>query len=285
MNQYVRSTEKGASRLITVNGLVTRSYPSGEHDRVVHILTETHGRLSVMVKGVSSKKNSGAASCTQLFTYGNYEIYRGRSGDLCWFRSGSVLASFYRLSEDLSRMALAAYLCDIASEQSAEDEGDVETAELLRMLLNSLYVLDRGGYSPALVKGVFELRAACLLGYRPDLTGCSLCGEEYPEQAYLDVMNGSLICADCQTKHNRLSERQAELLEQDLRERRVICPLSASVLAAMRYAVTAPERKIFSFSLKDTEEETCFERTAETYLLNQLERDFDTLRFYRSVAD
>jgi hypothetical protein len=56
------------------------------------------------------------------------------------------------------------------------------------------------------------------------------------------------------------------------------------VLAAMRYALTAPDKKLFSFSLKDPEEERSFERAAETYLLNQLERDFDTLHFYRSVA-
>lgn len=266
--------------LITVNGLITRSYASGDHDRVVHMITEDRGRLAVMVKGGGSKRGGSAAACTQLFTYGNYELYCGSGGDMYWYRGGSVLTSFYNLSAELPRMALAAYLCDVASELTERETGE-ETAELLRMLLNSLYVLDKGSKPAAIVKGVFELRAAAMMGYQPNLLGCACCGEGYPREAYFDIMNGCIVCADCQTKRNRSARGAGE----DPGERRVICPLSASVLAAIRYALTAPERKIFSFSLKDAEEEHAFDRAAETFLLNQLERDFETLRFYRSVAD
>lgn len=270
--------------LITVNGLVTRSYQSGDHDRVIHILTEDRGRLSVMVKGTGSRRtgNGTAAACTQLFTYGNYELYRGKTGDLYWYRGGSVLNTFYSLAGDLTRAALANYLCDLASELTDEEQGTEESLALLRMLLNSLYALKSGLRSPTVIKAVFELRAMALMGYRPDLTGCDLCGEGFPEQAYFDIMNGRLICADCQTKRNRLAG--ISHAEEELGERRVVCPVTPSVLAAMRYALTAPDKKLFSFSLKDPEEERSFERAAETYLLNQLERDFDTLHFYRSVA-
>ena len=269
--------------LITVNGLITQSYAAGERDRIVHVMTEEHGRLAVMVKGAGSNRTGGAAVCTQLFTYGNYELYRGKGGDLYWFRNGSVLHSFYTLTTDLPRMALASYLCDVASRHSAEEGGEEDCAILLRMLLNSLYTLHKATRSHSIVKGVFELRAASLMGYCPDLTGCAFCGEGYPENAYLDVMNGCLVCADCQTKRNRLAG--LDRLTEELGERRVVCPVTSSVLAAMRYALSAPEKKLFSFALKDAEEERCFERAAETYLLNQLEQDFDTLHFYRSVAE
>lgn len=268
--------------LITVNGLVTRSYPSGDHDRVIHIITEDHGRLAVMVKGGNSKRGGGAAACTQLFTYGNYELYSGNNGDLYWFRGGSVLSSFFNLTASLVNAALAAYLCDLASEMTERESGDVETSELLRMLLNSLYALEKGMRSPALIKGVFEIRSAALMGYRPNLVGCVLCGEGYPNEAYFDIMNGCMVCADCQAKRNRLAGRLYEAAEE-LGERSIICPLSDSVLAALRYALTAPAGKIFSFALADEEEERCFGHTAETFLLNQLERDFDTLHFYRSI--
>ena len=270
--------------LITVNGLVTRAYPSGDHDRLLHIITEDRGRLSVMVKGGGSKRGGATAACTQLFTYGNYELYSGNNGDLYWFRGGSVLTSFYQLSSDLARMSLAAYLCDVACDLTEKNAACEETADLLRMLLNSLYTLDKGNKSPAIVKGVFELRAAAMMGYQPNLIGCDICGEGYPDEAYFDIMNGRIICADCQTKRNRLAGRSLER-EEELGERSIVCPLSSSVLAAVRYALTAPDAKIFSFSLLDKEAESSFERVAETYLLNHLERDFETLRFYRSVAE
>jgi DNA repair protein RecO (recombination protein O) len=172
----------------------------------------------------------------------------------------------------------------VADDLTPEEAAEEETSLLLKMLLNSLYVLDNGQKPATLVKAVFEFRSAALMGYCPDLSGCALCGEVYPENAYFDIMNGCLICADCQTKRNRLSGRLTEITEE-LGERRIICPLSSSVLAAVRYALAAPDAKIFSFSLLDREAEDSFEKVAETYLLNHLERDFETLRFYRTVAE
>lgn len=264
--------------LITTDGLITRSYPAGEHDRVVHLVTPEHGRLSVMVKGVQSKRSQSAV-LTQLFTYGNYELYH-KSGEMYWLRGGSVLHSFYDLTNDLTAMALATYLCDVASEVT----GEGENAELiLRMLLNTLYTISGGQKPMALIKGVFELRAAALTGYMPSLGGCSVCGKAYPESSYLDVMNGSLICADCQTSFNRQRSVVDVMEANELGERRIICPMTASTLAAVRYAVLSPHKKIFSFSLKDKEEELNFARVAETYLLHHLERGFETLDFYHSV--
>ena len=275
------------SELITVDGLVTRVYPHGDHDRLIHVVTPDRGRLPVMVKGGQSKRNPMAAY-TQLFTYGNYELYR--KGELYWLRGGSVNHAFYELSCDVTRMALGAYLCDVTSDMTAEvnpdmDETVAECATLLRMLLNSLYALCRGDKPQAIIKGVFELRAASLGGYTPHLTGCALCGSGYPENSYFDIMNGAMICADCQTKRNRLGGLIADRRREENGERSIIVPMSSSVLAAVRYALTAPDPKIFSFALKDREEEIAFGRVAEAFLLNQIERGFATLDFYHSVAD
>ncbi len=269
--------------LTTVNGLITRVYPTGNNDRILHILTEEHGRLSVMVKGHAGRKRDDTAAATQLFTYGNYELYRGRAGDLYWLRNGSAWQYFFGVTGDIVTLALATYLCDVATDLSAEEDATREGRDLLRMLLNTLHVLSTGGKPLPLVKAVFELRLSAMMGYQPDLTACARCGNGYPENGYIDIMNGRLICADCQTELNRRLPRAS--VERDTGERRIICPVTGSTLAAMRYALSAPDRKIFSFALQDPEELRTLARVAETYLLNQLEQDFDTLQFYRSVAD
>lgn len=262
--------------LLTVDGLVTRSYPVGDHDRLVHIVTAEHGRLPVMVKGGQSRHNPNVA-CTQLFTYGNYELYH--RGELYWLRSGSVLNAFYDLSCDIADVALATYLCDLTSELTGEG---VAADELLRTLLNSLYMLGKRTRSRTLVKGVFEWRAAALSGYCPDLSGCAGCGAEHPASCYLDIMDGSLLCADCQSRLNRIRTVGAQA-EENREKRTILCHLSGSALAAVRYAVGAPSSKIFSFALKDEGEEADFGRAAETFVLNQLERGFDTLNFYKTM--
>ncbi len=264
--------------LITANGLVTRVYRTG-NDHILHLITEEHGRLSVMVKG------SKHAAATQLFTYGNYELYRSQGSELYWLRGAAVTRHFFEVTADLATMALSAYLCDVGSALCGEETPIPETETLLRMLLNTLHALATQMKPREQIKAVFELRLAALMGYCPDLTACSRCGEGYPEQLYVDIMNGCLICADCQTALNRLHGPIQTEREQELGERRIICPISASVLAAMRYALSAPDRKIFSFTLTSDDELRSFAHVAETYLLNQLEQDFDTLKFYRSVVD
>ncbi len=270
--------------LITVNGLITREYRTGDKDRVIHIITEERGRISAMVKGSTTRKRDATAAATQLFTYANFELYQGQGGDLYWVRGCTPLKHFFALTSDLATMALSTYLCDVASDLCAEEDAIPETDELLRMLLNALYVLNEKIKPLPLVKAVFEMRLAAMMGFQPDLTACVSCGEGYPDTAYMDIMNGCLLCADCQTERNRRIGIRAER-DRELGERRILCPLTASTIAALRYTLAAPEKKIFSFTLQDPEEMRLFSNVAETFLLNQLEQDFDTLQFYRSVAD
>ena len=53
----------------------------------------------------------------------------------------------------------------------------------------------------------------------------------------------------------------------------------------MCYVLSAPDKKVFSFDISDREELATFAKATETYLLNHLERDFETLHFYHSVKD
>ena len=286
-------------KLFTTDGLVIRRFPVGDNDQLLYILTPQRGRLSVRVRHGQSGRTP-LDSISQLFTYGNFEISQSR--DFCWLRGGSVLHSFYELTTTIERVALGTYLCDVAASVSGEDEwggndlpedtpdanGDEFTGssgQLLRMLLNSLYALGTGQTPRRIIKGVFELRTAAMSGYRPSLISCSRCGCGYPDLCFLDVMNGSLLCADCKTALNRLGGRIIEQKQEELGERSILVPLSSSALAAVRYAMTAPDKKLFSFALKSDEEEIAFAKAAETYLLNHLEHGFDSLDFYHSVAD
>ena len=162
--------------LITTDGLITRSYATGDGDHVIHLVTPEYGRLSVMVKKGRGKKNPFAA-ITQVFTHGNYELYQG-NGELYWLRGGSVLHSFYSLTEELSDMALASYICDVTSELSGEGEN---ADEILRLALNTLHVLSNTSRSRTAIKAVFELQAATLAGYPPDLSGCGRAVRSIPK--------------------------------------------------------------------------------------------------------
>ena len=258
------------------NGLITRIYDVGASDKMLNIITEDRGRIGVMVKGGRSPQ-SKMRSVSQLFTYANFEI--SQKGNLYWLRGGEVINPFYSLSLDITRVALASYLCDIGNEltdEGGEDDG------ILRLLLNSLYLLDKGNKDHRIIKSVFEFRAAVLSGYCPELSYCVYCKEQFADFTYLDVMGGRLICTECLSKKGNKVENISNEFEY-VPETSVLCGLSPSALAALRYIASAQDSRIFSFDVKDEEELNELSKATETYILNHLERGFESLEFYKSV--
>ncbi len=269
--------------VFTADALVLRCLDSGDCDRLITLLTPEQGRISVIAKGVRSPRSKFAAT-SQPFVYGNFEIYR--KGDMNWLRAGSVTEYFGGLRGSIEKLSLAAYISDIASEVTGEC---VPAVEILRMTLNTLYAIDKEIKPASEIKAVYEWRAAGYAGYMPDLGQCGLCGAENVEVMYLDVMNGRLICSACLKKPAvKISGKTSDgndgiITDQNEYERSILIPMGAGALAASRFALAALPERMFSFRIKELADREEFCRGAEAYLLNHLERGFDSLDFYKTI--
>ena len=141
---------------------------------------------------------------------------------------------------------------------------DMPNPELQSLLLNCLYALSKLDLPESQVKAVFELRAACLSGYTPDLTGCHVCGSQTPER--FDLSAGMLECRNCRSPESN----------------GIRMPVPPSVLEAMRYICYCDSKKLFSFQAGEDTLQQLSEVT-EAYLATQLERGISTLDFYKSL--
>lgn len=259
----------------TVDGLVLREIPVGDHDKLLTVLTAEEGQVLMTAKGARSMHSKVMPLC-RLFTYANFEYYE--RGGRRWVSGGSVNDSFFGLNEDLEGFALASYLLQVAGEITGEG---VSAEEILRMTLNALYLIEKGEKDRRQIKGVYEWFAAKASGFEPDLSACADCGCKEGENLWLDVMNGGLVCTPC------LQKRSGGLPIPELdpyETRNVLLPMDASTLAGLRYVSEAPLSRIFAFSLREEESLVSFGRITETYLLNHLERGFDALSFYHSIG-
>lgn len=258
----------------TIDGLVLRELPVGDHDKLLTVLTAEEGRVLMTAKGARSIHSKVMPLC-RLFTYANFEYYE--RGGRRWVSGGSVNDSFFGLNESLEGFALASYLMQLAAEITGEGVG---AEEVLRMTLNALYLIERGEKPLLQIKGVYEWFAAITSGFEPNLAHCGDCGCEEGEDLWLDVMNGGLVCASClQKRSGGLGIPELDAYEA----RNILLPLDPSTLAGLRYITHAPLSRSFAFSLTE-ESLRCFGRVAETYLLNHLERGFDALEFYHSLS-
>lgn len=255
---------------IEVKGLVIRTTDIGEADRLITIFTEEMGVVTAMARSARSLKSRKMYACLQ-FCYSNFVLYQ--KGEYYWIKEVELIESFFDLRNSIEGLALASYIVDVLS--------DVTTAivdkELLRLSLNSLYAIAKTSHELDKIKAAFEIRAASILGFMPDVLSCSSCGEGNGN-FYFDIMGGSIKCYQCNEKDSD------EHKEQDnIHETHIVRILSAEAKIALGYCIHSPIEKIFSFNIPG-EDMTLFSRACEDYLLNHLERSFKTLDFYKEVT-
>ena len=243
---------------LTIQGIVLRVTDYNDKDALLTILSKNHGKLTVKARGLRRKNSPLVAPC-QLLAFGEFTLfeYRGQYT----INEAHSIELFQGLRRDLGKLSLGSYFAQVTELISQED---LPNPELQSLLLNCLFALSELGASDTKVKAVFELRAACLAGYTPDLFGCHICGSQMPDR--FDLSAGQLECRNC-----RLSDSTGIRL-----------PVTPGILETMRYICLCDPKKLFSFQ---TGEDTMqhLSTLTEAYLSTQLERGFSSLDFYKSL--
>ena len=244
---------------LTTDALIIRENNAvGESDRFVTALTRQSGVVQASVRGARNIKNRNSAA-TQLLCYSRLSLYKGREKYIV--DDSEPLQVFFEVRNQLDKLALAQYFCELAGILAPREE---EAEPELRLLLNALHYLAEGTRPLWLIKAVVELRLLTMAGYMPDVTDCARCDAPFGETAYLLPQGGGVLCAAC-------GETRGDAI-----------PVSGGVLAAMRHIVSCEFGKLFSFSLPD-EAYPALAYACEQYLLCQLQRGFRTLDFFHSL--
>lgn len=244
---------------LKIQGLVLRVTEYNDHDCLLTILSKNHGKVTAKARGLRRKNSPLTAQC-QLLAFAEFTLFEYRG--MYTINEASTLELFHELRRDLTRLSLGTYFAQAAEVICQED---LPNPELQSLVLNCLFALSKLGENEAKVKAVFELRAACIAGYYPDLTGCQACGNEWPDR--FDLSAGMLECKNCRS------------FDSD----GIRMPLEPGTLQAMRYIAECDSRRLFSFYLPQEGLEKLTGIT-EAYLTTQLERGFSTLDFYKSLV-
>lgn len=242
---------------LTIQAIVLRVTDYNDRDALLTVLSKNHGKLTIKARGLRRKNSPLVAPC-QLLAFGEFTLfeYKGQYT----INEAQSLELFSPLRRDLTKLSLGTYFAQTAEVISQED---MPNPELQSLLLNCLFALSKLNENEAKVKAVFELRAACLAGYMPDLFGCHNCGNQNPER--FDISEGMLECHACRSAGGGIR-----------------MPVTPGVLEAMRYICLCEPKKLLSFNIGHDNLEKLSNLT-EAYLTTQLERGFSTLDFYKSL--
>ena len=200
-------------------------------------------------------------ACTQLLAYSELTLSESRGWQ--YLSEGSPIQLFEGARRDIALLSLASYFAELTEAAALEN---VESGEILSLLLNALYALGELKKDPALVKAAFELKLMSLIGFEPLADACAYCGNPEPEDPVLDVREGVVCCGKCGKG-----------------ERGLAMPLSPGALAALRRALYGEAKRLYSFSLAGPDLKKLGD-ASEAYVHAVLERGFGTLDFYKGLA-
>jgi DNA repair protein RecO (recombination protein O) len=206
-------------------GVVLRTIRLGEADRIVTLMTEQHGKVRAVAKGV---RRTGSKFGSRLEPFSHVALlgWQGR-GDLDIINQAEVIDTFRTVREDLDRMTAAMSMLEVVDQVGQERHAN---PRLYTMLVGALTALAERD-SPMVAAGFF-LKVLALEGSEPVLDACVSCGEEDPELLVaFDLVEGGVLCRSCR-RGRSLSPEGLALL------RRVLGGGLAGVLAEPRSVVT-----------------------------------------------
>ena len=246
---------------IKTRGLTLGQIPMRDTDKKLVILTEDHGLIEAIARHASGARSKLSAAA-EILSYSDFCLYQGKSGYIV--DTADLNENFYDLRADLKKLSLASYFCELTRFILPDaDNGGV----CLRLLLNTLWLLERDRRSPTLLKAVYELRLLSLSGFAPNLSGCARCHEEDARNFY--PIEGALFCENCRS--TTPPDQKPLVLPEPVRK-------------AMGHITLCPDSRLFAFRL-NPDSEAALGAVAEYFTLCQTGAAFKSLDFLKSVAN
>lgn len=242
--------------------IVIRRVDYGEHDLILTLLTETHGKLAVVAKNAkkSIKRFSGVL---ELFYILDTVIKPGKG--MPYLQEASIVLPNEGLRADVLKTAYASYWSEIIVQWLEENTPQSKIYDLFKY---SLISLSDSSLPPGEISILFQMKFLGYSGYSPVLTQCSSCHQDIDDvpgvYVTFDIRKGGVICVSCGSKSNDHIRLQKGTLKQ--------------LVWFLKEDLASPVR--IKFSRKAVDEGLRF---METFLPFHLEKELKSLKFLRRI--
>ncbi len=251
--------------MIKTEGLILKEQSVGESDKIVTVLTKSHGIIRCFSRR-AKKLSSAVSSACQILTYSRLEIHEGRGKYI--ISHAETVKSFFDIFASLESLSLGYYICETAMKMIPEN---MPSEDYLQLTLNCLYAISTKMRTLSQIKAVYELRMMTLSGVCPNILFCDECGAYDSDSGsmYFDVIENVLYCPHCCFKKGFVHK---------------CLNVSMGCITAVRFCITAEPKKILSFTLSPASMND-MEILAERFFLAQNNFYCSTLDFYKNVKE
>jgi DNA repair protein RecO (recombination protein O) len=181
------------ARSYNTEGVILRRRNLGEADSIFTVFSPREGKFDAIAKGVR-KPRSHMRGHLEPLTRSQLQLAQGRNLDV--FTQAETIAAYRGVRDDLDRLTLALYCCELVDRFTAERAAQPRLYDLLNETLEGL-----DAQAPLTVGRSFELQILAQCGFELQLSNCAICAGPIPEQDTLfSAAAGGLVCDGCRGK-------------------------------------------------------------------------------------
>jgi DNA repair protein RecO (recombination protein O) len=219
---------------LKTEAIVLRSIRYGEADRILHLYTPGHGRISAIAKGARRSKSRFGARLEPFFRIS--VVLREGRGELFSVTGADTVAAHGGVRDHAATLDTAARACDAVSRLFETDDPH---PEVFTLLANELALLDADPGQGTPANGlVFRLKLLLAAGIVPQLAACATCGEQDHLRGF-SAAAGGVVCSSCEAAAFPLDEESYEFLIAALGQSLANAPAgSERVLRQVERAIT-----------------------------------------------
>ena len=242
---------------VKTRGIVVREVKAGDCDKILTIVTEDLGKISVSARGVRRNRNRYSAG-TQVFSYCDWVLYKGKNTYI--LNTCDIISSFYEIREDMTLLTYAAHMLHLINYITYENQPAKEPLKVLMYALNSLLNKDR---TPDLIIRVYALKMVQLMGFEPHVLGCHLCGTREINDIFFSFEQCGFVCEQCQKENDAI-------------------PIKTGTAKALIYVLCASSREAFGFELSP-EVLKNFSAVVDRYVDERLDKKYSKMSFLQEI--
>jgi len=172
--------------------VVLRAQKLGESDRIITLLTRSHGRVRAVARGVR-KTSSRIGGRLEPFAHVDIQLYTGKSLDSVT-QVESIAAMGGQLSADYVAWTSGTAMLETA-ERLTPQEGEPAVPQFA-LLVSGLRSLTAREHDPRLILDSYLLRSLAVAGWSPSFHDCAQCGSAGPHRAFA-ITAGGIVCDAC----------------------------------------------------------------------------------------
>ena len=173
--------------------IVLKKTKLGEADLILTMLAQGGTQVKGVAKGARKPGNKRFGARLEPFSVVDLQLYPGRSLDT--ITEVRCVQSNSACREDLDRSSACSVIAELAAKVIADGEVDERVFPMMQAAFAQIGESDPS--KAPVIAIAFAIKFVAMMGLRPALHECALCGDPVEYVQCFDIEHGGVVCPSC----------------------------------------------------------------------------------------